>query len=303
MNGDFISRRFSRRGQILLSAVLLLLVGAGLWLALRPAPPSVTVDYINVGHIGDTEPGVVGDSILIQSSEGKVALIDGGYPDTGVLPYLKSQNITHIDLLVVTHAHDDHTGGLAEVLRAIPVDRLVHNGQGLDSPIYAEFQRAIQESGVPVSVVKAGDKLPFGRLTFLVLSPRKVNPNSINNSSVVLRLVVGKIGFLFTGDMQQLEENRLLAINAQVQADILKLAHHGAATSSSAPFIERVKPSVAIYSAGKDNKYGFPEKSTLDTLHALGVEVYGTDINGTIRVTTDGKTYVVHPERGGPLDQ
>ncbi len=264
------------------------------------APPQVEVDYINVGDMGPDQDGVVGDSILLRSSEGAQVLIDGGYPNGLALEFLKANQIDHLDMIVLSHAHDDHTGGLIAILKEIPVDVLVHNGQTLDSAVYAEFQEAIKSSGVKTRVVKSGDKLPFGSLEFQVLGPRKINPDSVNNNSIVLRLVVGQVKFLFTGDLQHLEEERLLAVDAPIDVDILKIAHHGADTSSKAAFLEKVSPEVAIYSVGSHNMYDFPHRVTLENLHSMGAVIYGTDINGTVVVTTDGKRYEVILDHGEP---
>jgi competence protein ComEC len=266
------------------------------------APLELEVTYINVGDMGPDHPGVVGDSILLRSSEGRQVLIDGGFPNGSALAYLQAHNVDHLDLVVLTHAHDDHTGGLIEILKNIPVDLLVYNGQPLDSPIFAELEAAIGSQNVTTRVVKAGDTLPFGSLKFQVLSPRKINPDSINNNSVVLRLVNGKVSFLFTGDTQHLEEARLVASGVPLQADIFKIPHHGADSSSSMAFLVEVAPTIAIYSVGTGNMYDFPHAVTLENLDALGTQVFGTDVNGTVTVITDGKTYSVNPERGGPLE-
>jgi competence protein ComEC len=293
---------------MLLVVVLVLVLGAAALLVfsvlavpLRKAgllpPPSLEVTYINVGYLGSDQAGVVGDSILIRSSEGKVALIDGGFPNGFALAYLKAHQVTHLDLVVLTHPHDDHSGGLVDILKTIPADLFVSNGQPLDSPVYADLQAVLQDRKIKTRVVRSDDELPFGSLTFHVHSPREINPDSINNGSVVLRLIDGQVAFLFTGDTQKLEEDRLVHSGDPLRADILKLAHHGADTSSLPAFIAKVKPAVAIYSVGAGNKYDFPHQVTLDTLHKAGAVIYGTDVNGTIVVTTDGKTYQVIPER------
>lgn len=276
------------------------------WMArLRSAglidPLKLEVTYINVGYLGPDQAGVVGDSILLRSSEGKTVLIDGGYPNGLALAYLQAHQVTHLDMVVLTHPHDDHAGGLIDIIQTIPVDLFASNGQALeDSPVYAELQEAIRSRKVKTRVIRSDDRLPFGSLTFWVLSPRYLNPDAINDGSVVLRLVDDKVTFLFTGDTQPVEELRLVRSGDPLHADILKLAHHGADTSSAPEFIAEVAPAVAIYSVGAGNMYDFPSAITLDTVHAAGAKIYGTDRNGTIVVKTDGQTYEVIPERGGP---
>lgn len=284
---------FSGRNRILLGVPVLFLIGLAAFFLFRPPVPEVEVNFIEVGQA---------DSILLRSSEGKVMLIDGGYPHSGAYDYLKANNITHIDVIVLTHVHDDHAGGLPEIIANIPVDKVITNGQDPLETVIDDWRAALKKSGAEVSVVRAGDKISLGSLTFDVLGPRKINPTSYNNNSIVLRLEVGKISFLFTGDLQKLEEQRLLDVKANIKANILKVAHHAADTSSMASFVEKVSPDIAIYFAEIGNIHGFPHQVTMDTFKAFNIPVYGTDVNGTITVKTDGKTFTVTAERGGPVE-
>ncbi len=275
----------------LIVSIALLVIAGSVYVIWKNAVPTVEVNYLEVGQ---------GDSILIRTSDRKVVLIDGSYPNGQALAQLQQRHIRHIDLIIVTHPDDDHTGGIAGVLRTIPVDKLITNGQPLNSPTYDEFERAIQESGVKHEVVKEGAMLPIGRLTLEVLSPRSITPDSVNNNSLVIRLLVGKIRFLFMGDAPMDEEQFLLHSGAPLYAQILKVGHHAANTSSSSEFIRRVSPTVAIYFAETGNVHGFPHQVTLDTLKSVGAKIYGTDVNGTITITTDGKSYTASTERGVP---
>ena len=299
-----ILQRIPPRLRLILSITVILLLSGLAAYRLLP-PPSVQVDYIDVGHISGSAEGVVGDSILLTSSEGKVVLIDGGYSGAGALEHLKKRGITHIDLIVLSHPHDDHASGLIDVLNNIPVDRMVANGQGItDSDLYPVLLAAIKSSGVKYQIVKAGDTLSFGRLSFKVLAPPAViEAIGHNNNSVVLRLDVGKISFLFVGDAMKLEEEWMMNAGVPLHVNILKVGHHGDDTASSPAFLEAVKPETAIYSAGKGNMHLLPKQETLDNLLQVGADVYGTDMNGTITVFTDGKTYTIKTERGGPLSK
>jgi len=240
----------------------------------------------------------VGDAILLRSNEGKTVLIDGGYPNGLAAAYLREQGVTHLDMVVMTHPHDDHAGGLVEVLKTIPADLFVSNGEPLpESAVYWELQETIRTAGVKTQVVRSGDELPFGYLAFQVLSPVEISPHSVNNNSVLLRLEVGKIAFLFTGDTDQIEETRLMQVGANLKADVLKIPHHGADGNTDPNFLATVAPSVGIYMSGAGNMYNFPEPNTMRLFESAGIDIYGTDRNGTIVVETDGKTYQVIPER------
>ena len=250
------------------------------------------VHFIDVGQ---------GDSILIRTPSGASMLIDGGDTDTGVVQYLKSNGITRLDIVVATHPHADHIGGLVQVLKAIPVAKVVTNGQPTTTKTYENFLDTIAAGKSAYVEVKRGDTINLDGLVFTVLSPANVLGNDLNNNSIVLRLVYGKVSFLFEGDAQADAEASMLASSVSpATATILKVGHHGSRTSSTPAFLALVKPAVAIYSAGKGNVYGHPHPETLAALATVGATVYGTDVNGTVIVTTDGNTYKVSPATGQP---
>jgi competence protein ComEC len=253
---------------------------------------SLQVHFIDVGQ---------GDSVLIQTSGGTSMLIDGGDTDMGIVQYLKSKGVTQLDTVVATHPHADHIGGLVQVLKAIPVAKVVTNGQPTTTKTYENFLDAIAAAKSEYVEVKRGDSLHLDNIVFTVLNPVSINGDDLNNNSLVLRLVYGKVSFLFEGDAQAEAEASMAASSVSlVSATILKVGHHGSRTSSSPAFLSLVKPEVAIYSAGRNNAYGHPHPETLMALAAVGATVYGTDVNGTIIVTTDGNTYKVSPTTGQP---
>jgi len=235
-----------------------------------------------------------GDAILIQSPDGKNALIDGGEPNSGTLQYLQIHGIKQLDLMIATHPHSDHIGGLVDILLAIPVNRVVTNGQIYTSPTYEQFIDGIKKAKAIYSEVKQGDKIYFGDLDFYVLSPVSIQGNDLNENSLVLRLVYGKTSFLFMGDAGALTEGEILSSHITVQADVLKVGHHGSDSGSTPAFLSAVHPTIAIYMAGRKNDFGFPHLSTINNLKAIGAEIYGTDKNGTIIITSDGSLINVH---------
>ena len=258
---------------------------------LPPISAPLRVHFIDVGQ---------GDAILIQAPDGEVGLIDGGEAGSGVVQYLQNSGITHLDLVIATHPHEDHIGGLVEVLNAFPVDRVITNGVKHTTLTYEHFLDAIISSKAEYVEVKRGDTISLGDLNFSVLSPVDNTDEDLNDGSLVLRLVYGKISFLFTGDAQPEAEDNMLTTGLDVNATILKVAHHGSRTGSPLTFITAINPQVAIYSAGSGNDYGHPHPETLDVLVSVGSKIYGTDINGTIVVTTDGNEYSIKTTKQVP---
>lgn len=250
------------------------------------------VHFVDVGQ---------GDSILIQAPDGKTGLIDGGEANTGIVQYLQMLGISHLDFVLATHPHSDHIGGLVQVLQVIPVDVVYTNGMMHTTLTYEHFLDAISESRAEYVELKRGDAISLGWLTFEVLSLVPNNDEDLNNGSLVLRLVYGKVSFLFTGDAEVAAEESMLSSGLDLTAIILKVAHHGSRTSSTPAFLAQVKPEVAIYTAGIGNDFGHPHTETIAALTALGAKIYGTDVNGTIIVTTNGSGYSIETEKQGQV--
>lgn len=253
-----------------------------------PTGGQLEIHFIDVGQ---------GDSILIDLGETEV-LIDGGEKAPGVVDYLKKGVDEPLEVMVATHPHSDHIGGLIAVLATFQVQQIWYNGENADSATYNEFLAAVQAEGTPVHVGRRGDRIVTGNLTFVVLNPRTVS-GTINNNSIVLSLSYGQVDFLFMGDAEKEAEGAMLmASDIPVpDVEILKVGHHGSRTASSAAFLAATTPEVAVYSAGTGNRYGHPHQETLAALAQIGARVYGTDVNGTITVSTDGQTFVVQTER------
>jgi competence protein ComEC len=265
-----------------------------------PSPSTIASDTTGELQVHFIDVGQ-GDSILILAPDGKAMLIDGGEADSGVVQYLKNKGINRLDLVVATHPHADHIGGLIQVLKTIPVAKVVTNGQPTTTKTYENFLDAVAAAKAEYAEVKRGDSLRLGDLVFAVLNPTGTNGDDLNDNSVVLRLVYGKVSFLFTGDAQvQAEASMSVSSFSPVQATILKVGHHGSRTASSQAFLDLVKPEIAIYSASKGNPYGHPHAETIAALLAVGAKIYGTDVNGTVIVTTDESTYKVSLATGQP---
>lgn len=254
-----------------------------------PTPPTeeLRVHFIDVGQ---------GDSILIDLGENEV-LIDGGGKSPGIVTYLSDHVDGAIEALVVTHPHADHIGGLIAVLNSFEVEEIWLSGDTSTSKTYQEFMSLVETEDASISEALRGQSIEVDGLTLPILHPVKPLFDDTNNNSIVLRLCYGDIKFLFTGDAEKRAETSILDSALVVQAQILKVGHHGSSSSSSTVFLNAVKPEVAIYMAGEGNRYDHPHEETLTALSEVGAEIYGTDIHGTIVITTDGETYALQLEK------
>ncbi len=247
------------------------------------------VHFIDVGQ---------GDSIFIRTPDGKTALIDGGPGRSGVLAYLQAHGVTALDVVVATHPHEDHIGGLIAVMDSLPVGGIWTSGASHTTLTYERFLDVIAARRIPYHEVQTAGEIALGDMTFEVLYGA-TNAKKLNNTSLVLRLEYGHTSFLFTGDAEvSIEKILLNTSSALLPSTVLKIGHHGSSTSSSRAFIEAVHPQIAIYSAGKGNRYGHPDSTTLKTFASLSIPVYGTAKMGSIVVTTDGDQVNAYSDSG-----
>jgi competence protein ComEC len=281
--------------------------------ALQKLSDFCVVDFIDVGQ---------GDCILIRiprtPDDGQktaaahyTVLIDAGKSggmyspfDAGekvTLPFLNSQGITVIDQLIVTHAHDDHVGGLVSVLKdeSIEVKEVLDPQFQATSMIYKSFLNLIVKRKIKYTAVKEGMVLNWGKNCYAkVLSPIKTyQAASLNNSSVVIKFVYGKIAFMLTGDAEKEAEEDMLFYGKELSSQIIKAPHHGGETSSSPDFLALVKPEAAIFQVGLNNKFGHPKSSVLERYKKAGARIFRSDFNGTITVITNGESYEIKTEK------
>ncbi|HYK72417.1 MAG TPA: S-layer homology domain-containing protein [Pseudoneobacillus sp.] len=235
-----------------------------------------------------------GDSSLIVTPSGKTILIDGGRITAGekVVSYLKKAGITSIDLLVATHPDADHIGGLLDVLSEFPVKKVLDSGAQHTTDTYLDYLTLIRQKNILFEVAKEGSTIPLDNDIQITVLNSGNGSDDLNASSIVLKITFGQINFLYTGDADVGQEYEM-ATNYNVEAEILKVGHHGSNTSSSQLFINEVKPKVSILSYGADNSYGHPTSEVVNRLKAAGSNLYSTAISGDIIVKTDGKIYQV----------
>jgi competence protein ComEC len=286
----------SRRFILLLLAALCIVV-------VVPAPFIGTPGRLLVGFLDVGQ----GDAAVIRFPDGRYMLIDagpraGGF-DSGarvVVPYLKRQGIDSIDILMISHPHDDHFGGAPAVYDQLAVKRTVESGQPISSSVYYRYINAVRTEATPVEIGRAGNLLPAAeniRLYLLAPDSSFIDPDTterhanLNNTSVVAKLHYGEVSFLFSGDAEMEAEAMMVEqFGDFLKSDVLKTGHHGSRTSSSPQYLAAAAPRHAVISVGRFNSFRHPTPIVLSRLEESGVTIHRTDGDGAIFFETDGKT-------------
>jgi competence protein ComEC len=256
-----------------------------------------------------------GDAILLQGPSGGRMLIDTG-PDPDRLLQVLDQRIPiwdrRLDLVVLTHPHEDHVGGLALLLDRYRIGDIVEPGMIGPGPGDQAYRRRLAELGRESRVVAAGDRLWLDGIPLDVDWPRRgevpLHPadggTAINNVSIVLELQFGARHMLFAGDVEQQIDPYLLAEGIGQRdggvLDVLKVAHHGSGTATTDAFVEATNPRVAVISAGWGNPYGHPSPETVARLRDSGAQLFRTDLDGSIEISTNGTDLLAHADGGRP---
>ncbi|PRR71245.1 ComEC/Rec2 family competence protein [Neomoorella humiferrea] len=255
------------------------------------APPpgdgrELKVHFIDVGQA---------DSILIQTPAGKAILIDGGNNDDGikVVNYIKSQAVKELAAVVATHPHEDHIGGLDSVIKEIPVAAVYMPNAVTTTRTFEDFINAVKASGATRIRARGGVKMDIPGLSAEFLAPNSNSYDELNNYSAVLKIAYGNTAFLFTGDAETVSEEEMLSAGYNLKADVLKVGHHGSASSTSAAFLKAVAPKYAVISVGKGNDYGHPDPRVLERLQRAGVKIYRTDEHGTVIIVSDSRNITI----------
>ena len=241
------------------------------------------VHFIDVGQA---------DSIFIELPDGKNMLIDAGNNADGafVARYLSDRGVTRINYLIGTHPHADHIGGLDTIINEFDIVNVLMPKVSYNTKTYEDVLKAVKNKGLRIISPVAGEYcVEVSNYKIEVLAPCEAEYEDINNYSIVVKITIGERSFLFCGDAEALSEEQMLE-RFDIGADVVKLGHHGSATSSSEAFLDAVNPEYAVIMCGADNDYGHPHEQTLDRLAKRGIGLYRTDINGTIVMTTDGQS-------------
>lgn len=250
------------------------------------------VHYLDVGQ---------GDSTFIELPNGKTILIDAGTQTAGqkIVSYLKKAGITTIDLIVATHPHADHIGGLIPVLEELKVNKVLDSGVNHTSQTYLNYLKLIDENDIPFEIAKRDAKITLDSDVEILVLTNGVDGETVNNLndySVSLKITYDDVSFLFTGDLEGDTEKELAQYYGnKLKSDFYQVGHHGSDTSSAQELLDVVAPKVAVFSYGEGNSYGHPHKEVLDRLYAMNVETYFTP-TGNVIVTTDGVTYTIDGE-------
>jgi len=239
-----------------------------------------------------------GDACLLQV-DGKTMLVDAGPYEAGpeITTWLNERNISYLDVVVATHPHSDHIGGMPAVLRQEKTGVFIDSGDTHTTPSYEQLLKTIERYQIPYRVVHEGDTIdldPSVRID--VLNPENLDSDDLNDNSIVLEITSGNRRFLLMGDAGISVEERLIQEGIDLKADLLKVGHHGSRHSSGRRFIEAVSPEIAIISLAADNDYGYPQKDPIRYLTEAGSRIYRTDQVGTITVTADQKNLTVSTE-------
>ena len=249
-----------------------------------PKDSELMISYMDVGQ---------GDAAYIKVN-GNDILIDAGPRSNSkeLLEQLKAKNIDDFELVIATHPHEDHIGGMVDVFKEYEVKAFYSPKITHTTKTYENLVKAVKDEGLKTKELKGGMVIDLGEgAKFEVFTPQKSEYEELNDYSPIMKLSFGDTSYLFTGDAEKLAEEEALAkYKTYLDSDVIKFGHHGSSSSSSNAFIEAVSPKYGIISCAKDNKYGHPHRETLDIIKKYNIKTFRTDTDGEIILTSDGKS-------------
>lgn len=244
---------------------------------------NLEVEFIDVGQA---------DSILIRNN-GENMLIDAGNNEDGtkLVSYFKSMGITDFKYVVGTHPHEDHIGGMDNIISNFTIEHFMIPDAYTTTLTFEEVLDALEQRGMSFEVPEVDSVFSLGDASIYVLYTG-TDTNDLNKSSIVLKLIYGNNSFLFMGDAPSSVEKRIM--DKEISADVLKVGHHGSNYSTTLGFLNKVNPKYAVISCGTNNIYGHPHNSTINKLKNNDIEIYRTDLNGTIIMNSDGTNITIN---------
>lgn len=243
----------------------------------------LSVYFIDVGQA---------DSILV-TNKAEAMLIDAGNNEDGqdVVNFIKEKGIAKLNYVIGTHPHEDHMGGLDDVINSdIEVENVLMPKIQTNTRTFENVLDAVENKNLSITAPIKGDTFKIGDANCQVMTDSILDKNNLNLSSIVIRLEYGNNSFLFMGDSEDENEKTI----TWPKTDVLKVGHHGSNTSSSESFLDQVKPTYAVIMVGKNNSYGLPKETILERLKNVSSQIYRTDEMGTIEITSNGNNIEVH---------
>ena len=240
---------------------------------------NLSVHYLDVGQ---------GDSIFIEFPDSETMLIDAGenYHGERIINYITNCGYTDVDYLVATHPHTDHIGSMGYIVRNFNIGSVYMPKVSANTKTYENLLESISDKGLKVKSAKEGTIIKETEdISVEVVAPVTIDSDDLNNCSLVIKVIYKDVSYLFTGDAEKAE---LKEITSDITADVLKVGHHGSSTSTYEEFLEAVDPEIAVISVGEDNEYGHPHKEVMQYLSDYGCQIYRTDEDKTVTVSTDG---------------
>lgn len=246
----------------------------------------ICIHYVDVGQ---------GDCVLIQDGQHNILIDTGTYKmSDNVMDFLKNYGVDYLDMLVLTHPHEDHIGAFVRIGEEYNIGLVLKSQGTATTAVYNNVESFLKKNKIKNVIPHFGEVFTFGQMVFTVVSDSSISYDNLNDTSIVMKLDHLGNSFLFTGDAESKAERNILDSNVDIECDVLQLGHHGSSTSTTAAFLYRASPIYGVISCGENNEYGHPHKTIMSRLDIQGVKVYRNDIHGDITCVSnyDGVYFV-----------